>query len=181
MKKIFKYTVCFLLLASYWSCKKSNGYNDVVSKDNTKPGVVTNVRVANFNGGAYITYDLPASGNVLYVQADYRINDLKTRQTKSSYYTDTITVEGFAKVQDYEVTLHTVSRANVMSDAVKVTVHPGTPAYLSVRPSVQLKADFGGVNINALNPLKKPIGVIFIAYDTTAGRILIPDQHYTRV
>jgi hypothetical protein len=179
MKKIFKYTVFFLLLAAALSCKKSNNYNDIVSKDGTKPGVVTNVRVTNFNGGAYITYKLPASGNVLYVLADYKINDLKSRQTKSSYYTDTVKVEGFEKAQDYKVVLHTVSRANVMSDSVTVTVHPNTPPYLLVRPSVQLKADFGGVNVNVLNPLKKAIGVIFMAFDSTEGRLVIQDQNYT--
>ena len=179
MKKIFKYIVGFSLLVAYWSCKKTDSYNDTVSKDGTKPGVVTNVHVTNFNGGAYITYNPPASSNILYVQADYKINDLKTRQTKSSYYTDPIIVEGFAKAQDYEVILHTVSRANVMSDPVSVTVHPATPVYLLVRPSVVMKADFGGVNINVLNPLKKPIGVIFMAYDSTVGRLMINDQHYT--
>src|ERR1700730_8419545 len=115
MKKIFKYTVCLLLLAEAWSCKKGDSYNDIVSKDGTKPGVVTNIKVTNFNGGAYITYDPPKRGNVLYVLADYKINDLKSRQTKSSYYTDTIKVEGFEKAQDYKVELRTVSRANVMS------------------------------------------------------------------
>ncbi|HKO82571.1 MAG TPA: DUF5000 domain-containing lipoprotein [Chitinophagaceae bacterium] len=181
MKKIINYSICFLVLAACWSCKKSDGYNEIVSKDGAKPGVVTNVKVTNFNGGAYITYDLPASGNVLYVLADYKINDKTTRQTKSSYYTDTIKVEGFAKVQDYEVVLHAVSRADVMSDEVKVTVHPDTPAYLLVRPSVEMNTDFGGVNINVLNPLKKPIGVIFMAYDSTEGRLMIQDQHYANL
>ena len=178
MKKYFKYSLCFILLAACWSCKKSDDYNDIVTKDGTKPGAVTNVKVTNFNGGAYITYDLPASGNVLYVLAEYKINDKTSRQTKSSYYTDTIKVEGFAKVQDYEVVLHAVSRADVMSDAVNVTVHPNTPPYLLVRPSVEMNADFGGVNIKVLNPLKKAIGVIFMAYDSTAGKLMIQDQHY---
>jgi hypothetical protein len=181
MKKIFKYILSFLLLAACWSCKKRDSYNEIVSKDGTKPGAVTNVKVTNFNGGAYITYDLPASGNILYVQADYKINDLKTRQTKSSYYTDTVIVDGFAKAQDYEVILHSVSRANVISDPVTVTVHPDTPPYLLVRPSVELKADFGGVNVSVLNPLKKPIGVIFMAYDSTEGKLVIQDQHYASV
>ena len=165
-------------MACAWSCRKYDSYNEVVSQDQTKPGIVTNVRVTNFNGGAYIIYDLPTNGNALYVLADYRINDTKTRQTKSSYYSDTITVDGFARSQDYEVLLHTVSRANVISDEVKVTVHPDTPPYLLVRPSLELNADFGGVNVNVLNPLKRPIGVIFMAYDSTDGKLRIADQHY---
>lgn len=161
------------------SCKKMDGYNDVVSTDKTKPGVVTNVKVVNFNGGAYITYDLPKSPNILYVQAEYKINDKgATRQTKSSYYSDSITVSGFAKSQDYEVTLHTVSRADVSSDPVTVTVHPDTPPYLLVRATVAMQKDFGGINIAALNKLQSNIGVIAITPDKT-NKYQIVNQNYT--
>ncbi len=178
MNKILSYTVGFLLLACLWSCKKTAGYNEVISKDGTKPDIVTNVKVINYNGGAYITYTLPASGNVLYVLADYKISDQKTRQTKSSYYSDTVSVDGFSKSQDYDVTLHTVSRSNVMSDPITVKVHPATPPYLLVKPSIVLSTDFGGVNINVFNPLKKAIGVILLALDSTTNAMEIQDQHY---
>ncbi|MCW3108285.1 MAG: hypothetical protein JWQ09_2791, partial [Segetibacter sp.] len=59
-----------------------------------------------------------------------------------------------------------------------VKVHPDTPPYLLVRPTVVLTADFGGVNINVLNPLKKAIGVIFLALDPTTNIMEIQDQHY---
>ncbi|EHQ29094.1 DUF5000 domain-containing lipoprotein [Mucilaginibacter paludis] len=174
-----KFLLYGLLLMVIVSCKRDDGFNAPVSTDLTKPGVVTNIKVTNFNGGAYITYSLPNSPNLLYVQADYRINGSTTRQTKASYYTDTVTVDGFAKSQDYEVTLHAVSRANVMSDAVVVHVHPLTPVYLMVKPTALLSADFGGVNISALNPLKKPIGLILIAIDPSTKGYEIVDQHYT--
>ncbi len=43
------------------SCKKTDGYNTVVSTDMTKPGVVTGIPPANFDGGSTITYTLPDS------------------------------------------------------------------------------------------------------------------------
>jgi len=91
MKRIKNYSITALVLAAALfmaclnSCKKNDGYVKEVSTDMSKPAVVTNVKVKNFNGGAYITYDLPNSDNLLYVQAEYRINDKTTRQTKSSY------------------------------------------------------------------------------------------------
>lgn len=162
------------------SCKKNEGYNTgPVSTDQTKPGVITNIKVKNFNGGAYITYDLPNSENILYVLAKYNINDKTARETKSSYYTDTVTVDGFASVKDYDVTLTVVSRANVSSDAVKVTVHPETPFYKLIKPTVAITTDFGGVNISALNPNRKEVGVILIALDKTTELLEVADQHYT--
>ncbi len=169
-----------ILLIAHSSCKKNEGYNTKpVSTDATKPGIVTNIKVTNFNGGAYITYTLPNSSNILYVQGQYRINDVTTRQTKASYYTDTIMVDGFAQSKDYEVTLNVVSRANIMSDPVTVKVHPDIPFYRLVKPTVQVVRDFGGVTITGLNPKKKEIGVILLALDSTTNALEVQDQHYT--
>jgi hypothetical protein len=162
------------------ACKKNDGYNtEPVSTDKTKPGVVTNIKVDNYNGGAHITYSLPNSENILYVLAQYKINDKIARETKSSYYTDTITVEGFATNKAYDVTLYTVSRANVKSDPVNVTVNPDVPFYKLVKPSVTITKDFGGVNIQALNPDRKELGVILIAMDNSTRALEVNDQHYT--
>ncbi|PUZ29997.1 protein of unknown function [Chitinophaga costaii] len=171
----------FFLIAAlaYTSCKKIDGYNSVVSNDKTKPGVVTAVKVVNFNGGAYITYTLPNSANILYVQANYAISDKATRQTKSSYYSDSITVSGFAASKDYKVVLYTVSRANIKSDSVVVVVHPATPPYQLVYASLVAQNAFGGVNIHALNKTQDPIGIVSLLPDSNSTRLKIQDQHYT--
>jgi hypothetical protein len=140
---------------------------------------VSNVEVHNFHGGAHITYTLPTSENLLYVQAEYNINDVKTRQVKSSYYSDTVTVRGFAQSQDYDVTLWAVSRANVKSDPVVVKVHPDTPPYLMIRPTLEISPDFGGLNILARNPLEETIGIVVITYDSVTQQQEIVDQLYT--
>jgi hypothetical protein len=183
MKNIKNHSFLLLIgivMISIISCKRSDGDRVPVSTDNTKPGVITNVKVDNYNGGAYITYTLPKSENILYVLAKYQIRNGVSRETKSSYYSDTVTVEGFAKEADYEVTLYTVSRANVSSDPVKVTVHPKIPPYISIKATTTIGADFGGVNVKSLNPLKKDIGIIVTAYDKSTNSMEIQDQHYTR-
>ncbi|TDW96876.1 DUF4959 domain-containing protein [Dinghuibacter silviterrae] len=166
------------LAAAHFGCTKTDSYNTIVSTDKTKPGPVTNVQVTNFSGGAILTYTLPNSQNILYVQANYMINAKDSRQAKSSYYSDTVTVSGFAQSQDYQVTLTVVSRANVSSDPVTVTVHPTTPPYLLAIPTVKMVPDFGGVNITVANPAKAPIGIIVIGPDST-GKLQIIDQNYT--
>lgn len=174
----FVIAVCLLLVQT--ACKKDGSYNEVTSTDKSKPGVITNVKVANFNGGAYITYTLPDSKNILYVQASYRINDKTTRQTKSSYYSDSITVSGFADSKDYQVVLYTVSRAEVKSDSVVVTVHPLTPPYKLVFASLSIQKDFGGVNIRAADSTNDAIGIIAILPSILANNpYAIQDQHYT--
>lgn len=173
------YLLWLVPVAFALSCSKIADYKEVVSTDKTKPDPVSNVQVLNQPGAAVITYDLPLSENILYVQANYMINDQVSRQTKSSYYSDTIIVSGFEKSQDYRVVLYTVSRANVFSDSVVVTVHPGTPAYLNAFPSIDVKADFGGININVLNLFKANLGIITVVKDPVTKQYEIIHQNYT--
>ncbi|WP_256009423.1 DUF5000 domain-containing lipoprotein [Desertivirga xinjiangensis] len=173
--------LAIFLLTAITGCKEDNGYNDPVTGDKTKPGTITNVKIDNFNGGAHITYDLPNSKNLLYVLAKYKINDQTGRETKSSYYSDSITVEGFANNQEYEITLYAVTRANIMSDPVTVKVHPLTPYYKLIKPTVIATPDFGGINITASNPNRQPVGMILLALDSATNTLEIEDQHYTNI
>ena len=167
---ILQLVAVLLLTCLLHACKETEDFNITVSEDMTKPGQLTGVKVENLAGAAVISYNLPNSKNLLYVQAEYRINARTVRQSKASYYSDTIKVEGFEKSGSYEVTLYAVSRANVKSDPIQVVVQPGIPSYLTVYPTVQLQADFGGVNVVASNPTKKPVGVIVISTDKTTGK-----------
>jgi len=171
--------ICFL--AWFSSCKKDDGDRQPFDNDTTKPGVVSNMKVINFNGGAYITYTLPSTQNVLYVEANYNINSVRTRQGQASYYIDTIKVEGFAESRDYEVTLYSVSRANIKSDPVTVTVHPDKPYYKLIKESVVLKPDFGGVNITARNSARRNVSITFLARDAATNKFAIVDQHFESV
>jgi len=177
-KRTFPFLM-LLLLIGMAACKKNNGFNTIVSDDKTKPGVVSNVNVDNFNGGAKITYDLPNSTNILYVLATYKINDKISKETKSSYYQDSVVVNGFSEEKSYDVTLYTVTRANIKSDPITVTVNPRTPVYALVRPTINLVPDFGGVNVTADNPTRKEVGLVFLSYNPNTRAMEIRDQLYT--
>jgi hypothetical protein len=184
MKRYFKIpsqlvVLLCVLACCLCACKKSDRYREPGSADKTKPGIVTNVRVQNLNGAAVITYSLPDNENLLYVQADYDINNGINKQSKSSYFLDTIRVEGFHSSKDYTVTLRAVTRSNVQSDPVTVTVHPDTPYYQLVRRSIALAPDFGGLNIQAENAGKSPIGLNFVAIDPALNRFTIQNQRFT--
>ena len=73
------------LLFGISACQKNASNNNPVSTDGTKPDPVTNIRVENSNGSAHIIYTLPKNPNLLYVLAEYNIDENKPRQTKSSY------------------------------------------------------------------------------------------------
>lgn len=167
-----------LLVLLFGACEPSESPVAVISNDTSKPGVITDVQVENLNGAAKITYRLPDSKNLLYVSAQYPISDDRVRESKTSYYRDTILVDGFAREGDYEVTLYAVSRANVKSDPVTVKVHPQTPNYILVNEGLEIKPDFGGANFFGLNPDGAPISVHLLAFDDTTNEMKERDPEY---
>ena len=156
MKKIRNYGLSYCIYTALFvvllvSCKREDNYNIITSTDKTKPGPVTNVKVVNTPGGANISYDLPKSSNILYVQANYKINDKTEQVKKTSYVLDSMRLKGFAESKDYTVTLTVVSQAEVASDPVTVTVHPETPPYLVAGSQASLTPDFGGTFMRSVN------------------------------
>ncbi|WP_407429250.1 DUF5000 domain-containing lipoprotein [Arcticibacter sp.] len=170
----------FWILSLIASCKSDDGLNMPASTDMTKPGQISNVKIENFNGGSNIIYDLPNSENILYVVAKYNIRDGVSRETKASYYSDTIRVEGFANSGPAEVVLYTVTRAMVMSDPLKVTVNPEMPVYQNVARTFVLEPDFGGVHIKAENPDKKEIGIMLTSFNNATQEVEVYDQYYSK-
>ncbi|MCU7552533.1 DUF4959 domain-containing protein [Chitinophagaceae bacterium LB-8] len=182
MKKIYC-IAAILSIASIagflFSCQKLSGdEHEALFKDGKKPLPVSNVQVKNLPGGAMLTYDLPNDPSVLYVQADYAVNSKTNQQKKVSYYVDSMLVNGFEKVGAYTVTLRTVSRGEVLSDAVTVTVNPQTPPYVSIRQTLQLFADFGGVNVAYQNPDESEVGIVTLV--DTAGKAEYIYTEYTK-
>ncbi|WP_109697877.1 DUF4959 domain-containing protein [Chitinophaga deserti] len=182
MNKPFRFITYSLLLMAGMivsACQKQTGTDrEPIYKNGKKPSPVKNVRVTNFPGGATIVYDIPSEPEILYVQADFRINATASQQVKSSYYTDTIVVKGFEREGDYKVTLSAVSRSEVKSDPVEVTVHPGIPPYQSVKASLKVFGDFGGANIAYENPTGGEIAIISLVDTLDKGEYVY--THYTK-
>src|SRR5690606_13058664 len=179
-RTISAYLMPLLMLVTLFvgACEESESPVEIISTDMTKPGVVTDVYVENLNGAAKITYKLPNSKNLLYVLARYSINDDHVRESKTSYYQDTILVEGFAREGEYEVSLYAVSRANVLSDPVVVKVQPKTPNYILINEGLEISPDFGGANFAGTNPDGAPVSVHLLAFDETTSAFKERDPIY---
>lgn len=179
-RNIPAYMMAFVLFVTLFvgACKESESPVEIISNDMTKPGMVTDVHVENLNGAAKITYKLPNSKNLLYVLARYSINDKTVRESKTSYYQDTILVEGFAREGEYEVSLYAVSRADVLSDPVVVKVQPKTPNYILINEGLEISPDFGGANFAGVNPNGAPISIHLLAFDDATNSFKERDPIY---
>ena len=165
--------LAFMLCISY-SCNESSIGQQPLDK--AAPPAPTNAVVENLNGGAVIKYDIPVSDDLLYVKATYKIKNT-TRESKSTYYTNSIEVSGFGDTKEYEVELRSVDRSRNESEPLIVTINPLTPPVDLISDSFNLLASFGGVQLTWENNTRADIIISFMASDSTGVLVDVEDVY----
>lgn len=167
------------LLFAVSGCKEEKGWN-LLEDDQAKPGVITNVSVTNGFGNATIRYSLPESDNLLYVKATYQMANGENRVVKSSQYKNEILIDGFPDTQKHVVKLYAVSKAEIASDPVDVTVEPKTPIFDLVYGQLKVVETFGGVRITSINKEKGNIVIVPMVDSLNNGEFLPLDNYYSQ-
>ncbi|GAA4912055.1 DUF4959 domain-containing protein [Mucilaginibacter defluvii] len=160
LMKLIRYIPVMATLLWLSSCKEDMDYKTPAGGDGSVPQVVSNVTVENLAGKARITYKLPNDKNLLYVKAVYKNSAGAMAETKSSYYKDTLTVEGFADTLEHDISLYSVSRSEVLSQPVVVKVRPLEAPFKKVFKTISVINAFGGYNLTASNPTRDNVAII---------------------
>lgn len=163
-----------LLLAACQNAKLTGP----ISKSGTAPGPVSNVTVENTSGGAKITYNLPGDAGLFYVEANYEIRPGVPAQSKSSYYTNTLIIQGFGNTDPREVKLYAVNRAEQKSEPVSVTVNPLTPPVETAYKTLTYEKTFGGIHATFTNATSADI-VADVMYKDSTGDWVDYDKYYS--
>ncbi|TDQ11512.1 DUF5000 domain-containing lipoprotein [Pedobacter metabolipauper] len=122
-----------------------------IEDDGAAPGPVYDVRVENLAGGAKISYALPDDKNLLYIKAVYTLKSGQV-ESKASYLTNNIVLEGFGDEAEREVTLYAVSRSEKLSAPIKVNIKPLQAPVFTVFESLGINETFGGIVVDFENP-----------------------------
>lgn len=149
-----------------------------LGKGGKAPGVVTNVTVNNQPGKVVLTYDIPADPDLLYVKAVYEIRPGKKMEAISTFYNDSIILDGFGNTDEREVKLYSVSRSEVSSEAVTVKVKPLTPPVQASLASIDFSADFGGITVTFKNEDSANLAIGVVSRDIN-GDAVQADMYYT--
>lgn len=176
MKKYISHIVGVVLLLAISSC--SDDPNSPIEKDNTAPAPIYNAVVENLPGGALIHYNLPADEDLLYVLASYVNKKGKTVNSRSSYYSNTVKVEGFGDTDEYTVDLYAVDKSENKSTPVQVTIKPFTPQVLLTSHSLEMNPDFGGISIAFTNETRADIAIMVSSTDE-GGEMTTVETFYT--
>jgi len=151
-----------------------------VVNDGTPPGAIRHAEAEALPGAVVITFTPPSDPDLLYVKAVYTTKDGQNRETKASYYTNKITIKGFADTSLYDVNLYAVDKGENNSPPYTITVRPERPPYLLVRDSIKAVADFGGLNVQFVNQLREDVAIITLGNDSL-GNFVPVNTHYTNI
>ena len=183
MKRIYKSVVlAFAIGLGVQSC--SEKVFGPIEGDGRAPGPVSSVQVENLSGGAKISYALPDDGNLLYVKAVYLLKGEEV-ESKASYLTNHIILEGFGDEQEREVALYAVSRSEAESAPVTTTIKPLPAPVFSVRQSLAVQETFGGIVVDFENPsaasgsVNSNIVVGTLRWDDELGEWVQIDAYYS--
>ncbi len=162
------------------SCEEV-GEPEPLETSGEKPQPVTNVTVENYAGRSKITYTLPNDKDLLYVKASYTLPSTGAiSEVRSSYYTNNLTVEGFAEEQEYVVTLVAVNRSEVESDPVETIIKPKPSPIYDVFESIIIENSFGGYDLKALNPEGRDIVIEILTQDELGQWIIDDNSIFTK-
>lgn len=166
MKNRILYIIIFLLTLICNSCKEE-GRIDFIDDSIPAPGKVTNVVVHNKPGGAVLKYTLPLDKNLLYVRAEYEIKPGVINETKSSFFKDSLVLEGFGIPTTYDVRLFSVGKNEKESEPLIVQINPTTaPVQLATK---KFRDTFGGVAIDFENPEESSLAIVLMADTANLG------------
>ncbi len=162
MKKL--YVFLFSCLVIFFSCKEEEGHKPLVVIGKI-PDPVTNIKVENLPGAAKLTYRLPTDNpNLMYVKAEFETQG-KKRNAISTYYNNTLLVEGFGDTLTYELKVYTVNRDEIHSEPVIVNIKPLSPPVMTTFESLVIKEDFGGSRVNFVNETMAELAITVIYKD----------------
>ncbi len=109
------------------------------------PEKVTDVTFIPQSGGGYFLYKYPDSENFLYTRAEYIIDSGEKISKTASCYSDTLFIEGFGSVKEYEVKIYSVGRDNVTSEPVVMKVTPLPTATETILNTLNIKSGFSSI------------------------------------
>lgn len=175
MKKIYTFCLCVTLFFLI-SCDAE--LKQLYDPNSTPPDAVTNISVTNLPGAAKIEYRLPTNQDLLYVKASYVLSSGRKMEVKSSYYNNSLTVEGFADEIPYDIELYAVNRSEVESAPVKVVVNPLENPIWDVYRSLETIAAFGGIRVSGENEFQKDV-TIMVMTDSLGVWVPSVDNIYT--
>jgi hypothetical protein len=156
---IKKFISIIAFMVIIWGCSESERF-EINYTDTTPPGKpVISKDYKSLYGGARIYFTPPEDEDVLTVNADYTNQKGETFWFSSSYFADSVDVEGFADTLPKKINVYAVDRAGNKSEPQTITVVPKEPAVSRVAGSIVVKGGFSSFFVDWRNELNQVVNI----------------------
>ncbi|RNC65634.1 DUF4959 domain-containing protein [Proteiniphilum sp. X52] len=176
MKKL-SYIIAVLLVGSFLACTDYISTAPGEPEGPWNPGPLTAYSVTPINGGATITYTIPNDPDIMYVMAEYERNG-KIFTEKSSVHKNSITIEGFHRVDRVKATLYKVNKFEQRSEPLEVEFEPLESIIDISMESLEMMPGFGGIVAIWDNPVGTELGVRLMTLDDSLFHELVTREVY---
>jgi len=179
MKNYIKLAIFSLGTALFIYGCQDEGAHGPYGSDGIAPGAVIVDNIINKPGGAVIYYTSPADVDVLYIKASFDDDRGRPREVKVSQVIDSIVIEGFGQVGDYNITLNAVDRGENISTPINVTISPLTPPLQLIFPTLIGEVDFGGIKVSYDNLLRAEVSLNLVVFDELKDDFVYRESFFT--
>jgi len=149
----------------YLGCKKE-GRLDYIDPNLPAPAMVSDIKIISSPGGLVLTYKVPNDPNFHYAKAVCEVRPGVFLEAKSSFYNDTLALQGFGDTMNYDIKVYSVGKNEKSSEPVTVSARPLNPPVRTVYKTLKLVPTFGGVQVAFKNPSMANIAIV-VMRDTT--------------
>ena len=132
--------------------------------DSVAPAPISDVTFTPQPGGGYFLYTNPKDADFVYDRVEYTIRKGEKISKTSSAYSDTLFIEGFGEVKEYEVKLYAVDRNNNVSEPVIMKVTPLETATETILSTMDVISGFSSLNIKWENETQARVNV-YVKYE----------------
>ena len=150
---------------------------DQIDSNAPAPAQVTITNNYGTPGGAVLKYAVPTGENLLYVRAEYETQPGVVRECRSSFYKDSLVLEGFGDERVYDVKVYSVGRNEKTSEPLAVRVIPEkAPVHLATK---EFKETFGGVSVIVNNPERANLAIVLMGDIDHTGHQAYLETYFT--
>ncbi|MDR1091530.1 MAG: DUF4959 domain-containing protein [Prevotella sp.] len=174
-----KISIFLIFLFILYSCGEDSILKPYGENDGVPPGAVTIESYEQIPGGAVLRYKAPKDEDLLYVKAEYTLDNGMKREMKSSVYSDSLKIEGFGDTEEKSVILTAVDRNENIGEPVEIKIIPGEQSLYKSFRTISSDATWGGVRFKIENKDKGNF-IIDVMTQDTEGEWYVAHTEYTK-
>ncbi|MGL4806111.1 MAG: DUF5126 domain-containing protein, partial [Bacteroidales bacterium] len=176
-RKTYIYPLLVVFCGLLFSCEDDNKLPQKLTNQAPPALSAEDVSWRAISGGAVIKYRTPQIQNIRGIEAKYQLETGKEIVVRGSFLSDSIVVEGYSTETPKNIQLSVIDNSDNYSAPYVLEIMPNKSPLSSVKETLKVSPDFGGMQISFKNVDRRPIATFISRVD--GNDTLLIEQYYT--